>query len=103
MKSRITIEVDFEHGNQPIIQILQSDSDDVRDRLLSAFCQQFGGSSWCTIKWVSQAPDNPNQNTFFNRIHITPINPKDFKEQAAIMLEQYNQNEKYNKEVNKKQ
>jgi hypothetical protein len=96
MKSRITIEVDFENGNQPVIQILQtSDSTDVRDKLLSAFCQQFGGSSWCTIKWVSQAPDNPNQNTFFNRIHITPIRPEQFKEQAKIMLEQHLVNEKY--------
>jgi len=88
MKSRITIEVDFENSNQPIIQILQTNSDDVRDKLLSAFCQQFGGSSWCQIKWVSQMPDNSNENTFFNRIHITPISEKQFKEQAEIMLEQ---------------
>lgn len=94
MKSRITIEVDFDNNNQPIIQILQtSDSDDVRDKLLSNFCQQFGGSSWCTIKWVSQAPDNPQQNTFFNRIHISPIQEKDFKEQAEIMLKQYDLNQ----------
>ncbi len=93
MKSRITIEVDFDHNNQPIIQILQTNSDDVRDKLLSAFCQQFGGSSWCTIKWVSQTPDNPNENTFFNRIHVTPIQAKDFKEQAKVMLEQHQMNE----------
>lgn len=95
MKSRITIEVDFEHGNQPIIQILQTDSDDVRDKLLTAFCQHFGGSSWCTIKWVSQFPDNPNQNTFFNRIHITPVRPEQLKEQAEIMLEQVRVNAEF--------
>jgi len=96
MKSRITIEVDFDNNNSPVLQILQTnDSDDVRDKLLSHFCQQFGGSSWCTIKWVSQAPDNPNQNSFFNRIHISPIQSKDFKEQATLMLEQDSLNKQY--------
>lgn len=88
MRSRITIELDFDNGNQPVIQILQTSSDDVRDKLLSHFCQQFAGSSWCNIKWVAQTPDNPNENTFFNRIHITPIKESEFKEQAAVMLEQ---------------
>ncbi len=92
MKSRITIEVDFDNGNQPILQILQTNSDDVRDKILSSFCQQFGGSSWCQIKWVSQVPDDPNQNTFFNRIHITPINQSELKEQANVMLEQHRLN-----------
>jgi len=97
MKSRITIEVDFDDNNQPVLQILQTnDSDDVRDKLLSHFCQQFGGSSWCTIKWVSQAPDNPNQNTFFNRIHIKPIREEQFEEQAKIMIEQSKLNKKFN-------
>lgn len=96
MKSRITIEVDFDHGNQPVIQILQTnDSDDVRDKLLSAFCQQLGGGSWCEIKWVSQAPENPNQNTFFNRIHISPILPEKLVEQANIMLKQAEVNKWY--------
>lgn len=88
MKSKITIEVDFDHNNQPIIQILQATSDDVRDKLLSHFCQQFAGSSWCTIKWVAQSPDKENENAFFNRIHIAPIKESEFEEQAKIMLEQ---------------
>jgi hypothetical protein len=88
MKSRISIEVDFENGNQPVIQILQTNSDDVRDKLLSNFCQQFGGSSWCTIKWVSQAPDKDNVNAFYNRIHIAPVSQSDFLKEAAIMVDQ---------------
>ena len=87
MKSRITIELDFENGNMPIIQILQQDSDDVRDKLVKSFTQHLGGSSWCQIKWK---PENyigaPNET---QRIHITPINFADLKEQAEIMLEQY--------------
>lgn len=89
MKSRITVEVDFDNNNQPILQILQHpDSDDVRDKLLTHFCQQFGGSSWCQIQWKEgQAP--------YNRIHITPIRPEQFKEQSSIMLEQYEIHQKW--------
>jgi hypothetical protein len=98
MKSRITIEVDFDNNNQPILQILQTSSDDVRDKLLSAFCQQFGGSSWCNIKWVFTPPVNIMDDThLFNRIHITPIKPEDLKKQAEIMLEQSNVNEDFMK------
>lgn len=83
MKSRISIEVDFDNNNQPVIQILQADSDDVRDKLLSHFTQQLGGSSWCQIKWVC-TPDEG-----FARIHISPIKSDQFEEHAKVMLEQY--------------
>jgi len=83
MKSRITIEVDFDNGNMPVIQILQyPDSNDVRDNLLKHFCQQFGGSSWCKIQWKEgQAP--------YNRIVISPIKPEEFESESAVMLEQH--------------
>ena len=99
MKSRISIEVDFENGNQPVIQILQTNSDDVRDKLLSNFCQQFSGSSWCQIKWVGHTPDNSNELPFFNRIHISPIKGDQFREQAAVMIEQAEVNEHYEKSL----
>lgn len=83
MKSRITVEVDFDNNNQPVLQILQyPDSDDVRDKLLTHFCQQFGGSSWCKIQWKEgQAP--------YNRIVISPIKPEELKDESAVMLEQH--------------
>ena len=84
MKSRISIEVDFDNDNQPVIQILQADSDDVRDKLLSHFTQQFNGSSWCRIRWAD--PDTSPQG--FNRIFITPVKESEFKEEAQIMMEQ---------------
>lgn len=88
MLSRITIEIDFENGNQPILQILKASSDDVRDKLVSFFTEQLGGSSWLQIKWCD--PDcNPKG---FQRIHISPIKEAQFKEQAEIMLEQYRLN-----------
>lgn len=96
MKSRITIEVDFENGNQPVIQILKENSDDVRDRLVSNFTQQFGGSSWCKIKWVTPETHDGSQAIF-----ISPIRPEEFKEQSEMMIEQWNLNEKFRKEYEK--
>ena len=96
MKSRITIEVDFENGNQPVIQILKQNSEDVRDGLLSHFTQQFGGSSWCQIKWVGHSQTNDNID--INRIHISPIKQEDLGKQATIMLEQHLLNGYFKKE-----
>lgn len=95
MKSRITIEVDFENGNEPVIQLLQyPDSTDVRDNLLKHFCQQLGGSSWCKIMWKGSPGD-------FNRIHISPINPNQLKGESAIMLEQHEVHQKWLKNHSK--
>lgn len=95
MKSRITIEVDFDNGNQPIIEILQCYSDDVRDKLVQSFTQQFGGSSWCNIKWVGEYKAEEADSPLFSRIRISPIQPSKLKEQSAIMLEQAELNEKF--------
>ena len=43
MKSRITIDVDYD--NQPIILIDYQESDDVRDKLVKRFLEGFGGES----------------------------------------------------------
>lgn len=92
MTSKITIEVDFDNGNMPVIQILQyPDSNDVRDKLIKHFTQQLGGSSWCQIKWKEGANDH-------NTIHISPIEPHQLKEQSEIMLEQYHIHDKWMKE-----
>lgn len=100
MKSRITIEVDFENGNQPVIQIMQMHSDDVRDKLLGSFSQQFGGSSWCQIKWVSNY--GTTYEDAINCIHISPIKPEQLTEQAKVMLEQGRLNDEWAKEVKEK-
>lgn len=92
MKSRITIEVDFENGNEPYILIQKESSDDVRDKLLSHFTQQFGGSSWCQIKW--RTPSNLDGADF---IQITPIKAEQFERQATLMLEQHRINEAHKK------
>lgn len=36
MKSKITIEIDFQNGNQPVLRVVRKQSDDVRDDLVQA-------------------------------------------------------------------
>jgi len=88
MKSRITIEVDFDNGNQPVIQILSRVSDDVRDNLIKSFYQKLGGSSWCKIIFM---PENFTTDFDFSgkKILITPIPDSELKTEAEIMLEQF--------------
>lgn len=102
MKSRITIEVDFENGNEPVIQIISRNSDDVRDSLIKSFYQKLGSSSWCRIQFVQDIPDDMylTKDGFtegFKRIYITPIPEVGLKEQADVMLEQHRLNEEYYK------
>lgn len=108
MKSRITIEVDFDNGNEPVIQILSRNSDDIRDRLIKSFYQKLHGISWCKIKFVQDIPDETSPTPSggfieglqgFKRIFITPISESQLKEQAEIMLEQYKIIEQYNNTV----
>lgn len=89
MKSRITIEVDFENGNNPSIQILSKDSADVRDNLIKAFYQKLGSSSWCKIEFRQHYSDHANPENDFKRIFITPIPESELKSEAEIMLEQH--------------
>lgn len=90
MKSRITVEVDFDNNNSPILQILlNKNSDDLRDKMLAHFTEQVGGSSWLQIKWAEQQGGLPDDA---QRIVIRPIKADQFKEQAEIMLEQHRLN-----------
>lgn len=88
MKSRITIEVDFDNGNEPTIQILSKNSEDVRDNLIKSFYQKLGSSSWCKIVFSQHHFDPIFPEHDFKRIFITPIAEQDLKKEAEIMLEQ---------------
>lgn len=101
MKSRITIEVDFQNGNEPTIQILSRNSDDVRDNLIKSFYQKLGNSCWCKI-WFEQDywhENNPNDERSFKRIYITPIPVNELKTHADIMLEQHRINKEYENNI----
>lgn len=80
MKSRITIEVDFDNGNIPVIQIIDRNSDDVRDRLIATFLQNLQHTSrWCKILFVDNI-DNTSR-----RWKIVPITPNEIEEEMKLM------------------
>lgn len=99
MKSRITIEVDFDNANEPVLQIISRDSDDVRDNLIRAFYQKLGSSSWCKIIFTQHYNDVSNPENDFKRITITPITEKKLKDEADIMLEQFRVSDEWEKKV----
>jgi len=43
MESRISIQVDFDNGNRPVIQLIHGQSDDTRDKLITNFLQLSSG------------------------------------------------------------
>lgn len=79
MLSKITIEVDFSNKNLPVIQILQRDSDDVRDKLISNFLQGLMHTSrWCKIEYNGQYMDT-------HRWNIAPITPYELSDEIKLM------------------
>lgn len=88
MKSKITIEVDFENGNRPVIQVLSRQSDDVRDNLISSFLQSLGHTSrWAAFKYKGeQGVSYPGSES--NNAHcwiITPLTPAELPEEIKLM------------------
>lgn len=81
MKSRITIEVDFDNG-KPYIKVAEDfSSDDVRDKLITFFRQQLGGtSSWCKIEFHPYH-DKAEQNRWV----IRPITPEQLEAECKLM------------------
>ena len=88
MKSRISIEVDFENNNLPVIQILRQDSTDVRDRLVSAFLQSLQHTSrWCKITFVGSTDRMPDGSC--DQWKISPITPKDIESEIQLMQAEF--------------
>lgn len=84
MKSRITIEVDFDNGNLPILQILQRSSDDVRDNLLQQFIQSLHHTSrWCRISYEGERSANLIDKEKVWRINT--IRPLELPEEIKLM------------------
>jgi len=74
MKSRITIEVDFENGNDSAIYIKHEPTDDIRDKLVQDFLGKFAGqSNWCRAEFL---PD---------RLRIKPITAPQLGVEAGLM------------------
>lgn len=84
MQSKITIEVDFENGNEPVIQIISRQSDDIRDKLIRFFIERLGhSSSWCKIYCTTTYEGEVDR---FQKWKISPIKPEQFSEEANAML-----------------
>jgi len=94
MKSRITIEVDFDNG-QPYIKIAEDrNSDDVRDKLITFFRQRLGHtSSWCAVQFFDQS-EVGNQLIW----RIRPITPEMMERESETMVAQVNMNKKWEPE-----
>lgn len=71
MKSRITIDVDYD--NQPIIKIEYYNSEDVRDKLVKRFLEGFGAESTFANFYYELADDTNS------RAKIIPIKPETAK------------------------
>ena len=89
MKSRITIEVNFEENNRPVIQILSEESDDVRDKLIKSFLQSLQHTSrWCKILFMGNQTVYPSNGEFYKEVfkwHIVPITPQEMPEEIKLM------------------
>lgn len=80
MNSRISIEVNFENKNLPVIQVITRASDDVRDQLLRSFIQSLQHTSrWCTIKYIGEANEDGQ------RWYISPVLVDEIPQEISLM------------------
>jgi hypothetical protein len=71
MKSRITIDVDYD--NQPIIKVEYTESDDVRDKLVKKFMESFGTQSYLATFYYEGTVKTPNSLAI-----VRPLPAKEF-------------------------
>lgn len=90
MKSSIKIDVDFEHGNQPVIIVkLYENSEDIRDRLLKTFFQNLEGSRYCKLLVTSGYVDMSNGAENNSTWYLTPIKGPDLVKTAKEIMDDY--------------
>lgn len=84
MKSRISIEVDFDNGNVPFIQILEYPlSTDVRDKLITSFRQSLGfESNWLRIEFPPHKNTNDGELIGMN---IYPVRSENLLAESELM------------------
>lgn len=83
MKSKITVEIDFENGNRPVIQVHERNSDDVRDKLIDAVFQELGHHSrWFRVEYKHETITDGEQGSLW---HLIPVSPKEYTEEIKLM------------------
>ena len=86
MRSRITIEIDFDKNNLPVIAIAQESSDDVRDKILSQFLQSLQHTSrWLRIEYKGEAGATKLIAPYYHKWHLTPITPQELENEIKLM------------------
>lgn len=89
MKSRITIEVNFDESNTPVIQVLSQSSDDVRDKLIQSFLQSLQHTSrWCKIIYMGNRSIHGTKESEVNPVHcwnIVTIKPSEIPSEIKLM------------------
>lgn len=81
MESRITIEINFDEQNRPVLQIVARKSDDTRDRILHAFLESLGeNGNWLHISLVESTDDYTRK-----RYLVRAITPTELKEEYKII------------------
>lgn len=81
MKSRITVEIDYENNRTPILRIVQENSSDVRDGLIKDFLQSLGHTS----RWLRIEFQRWNEETKQQVYNITPITTSEIPNEIALM------------------
>jgi hypothetical protein len=89
MESKITIEIDFENGNTPIVQVMHKVSEDVRDKIVGNFIQHLDHTSisrWLRIEFDYKRVDGA---AFWK---IIPISSSlgELEEEARLMMTMVN-------------
>lgn len=83
MKSRISIDFDFDNNN-PIIKIDYIHSDDLRDKHVKMFLEKFGSvSSWAQMRFLQDSPYGGTSRTAV----LSPITHEGLIGHAALMKE----------------
>jgi hypothetical protein len=81
MESRISIAIDFDNSNRPVIKIIQKKSEDVRDSLLSNFINFLDHTSrsrWMRLEYVHEQDGNVTWQ-------IVPIATTELPEEVKLM------------------
>lgn len=88
MRSRITIDVDYD--NQPVIKIEYQHSDDVRDRLVKKFMESFGSQSYLATFFYDNSVTDPGPN---RQAIVRPLHTRDYKWHKDFFDEMANKEE----------
>lgn len=92
MKSRISVEVDFDNNNRPVIQVHERNSSDVRDRLISAVFDKLAHHSrWFRVEFKHHTMDDGEQGCLW---HLIPVTPEEYEIEIKLMAAHKNAIEK---------